>query len=380
MKKSSNNFFHFTSSEKSATKIILIVLVLLILFRLSFTFLFNPDEDSENNEHYQKEISEFFREKQISPDSLTKAQSEVELVFFNPDTLSARGWVQLGFTPKEATSILKYKKMVGGFYSPAIIKKSYVISDKDYERLEPYMIFTSVADENDENKNQQNCYALIFLVSEEPVYDQFQDFDSLLLIKRNGKYLYCDNIYESENNASSILKSKYKNEGSIETVSCKSGFWIYPNRKMNELSKTTISKTNIPKSVIEINTADTSEFQSLQGIGSYYAKKIVSFRNKLGGFYKVEQLKEVYGLDSQIVNNNIDRLKVENSGVIKLNINKLSDKELKKHPYISWQVANSIYFYRLNHGEYKAVEDITKSDVVTPELYEKLKHYLTVTE
>lgn len=376
MRKSSNNFFHFTTTEKKATKIILVVLGLLILFRLSFTFLFASGKESEKNERYQKEISEFFNEKQTSSDSLNDEQIEVDLIAFNPDTLSAKGWVKLGFSPKEATSILKYKKMVGGFDSPETIKKSYVISNEAYERLLPHMVFESMHINRDNNISNEGCYALIVLKSDHPVYGEFQDFDSLLLIKNSGEFKYCENIYETEDEAKSLLKSKFSGEGLVESVNCELGFWIYPNRKKNKQ----IITTNLPKSIIEINTADTSEFKTLKGIGIYYAKKIVNFRNKLGGFYSVDQLKEVYGIDQELISNNLGRFKVDDSKVVKLNINQLSDKELKKHPYISWQVANSIYFYRLNHGEYKSIEEITKSDVVTPELYEKLKHYITVTE
>lgn len=375
MKKSSNNFFHFTTTEKIATKIILVVLVLLVLFRLSFTFLFTSDGGTVNNELYAKEIRDFFSEKQISSDSLNEKQIEVELIAFNPDTLSVKGWIKLGFTPKEATSILKYKNMVGGFDSPEVIKKSYVISDKDYERLEPYMVFDQRENNYDSYSKNESCYAIVLLESDHPVYDKFQDYDSLLLIRNNDKYKYCEGSFQTEDEANNQNK-----EGTVEQISCNSGFWIYPNQKKSEAINTSGFPKVISKEIIDINTADTSDFKSLKGIGSYYAKKIVSFRSKLGGFYKIDQLKEVYGLEPDVINNNIDHLKVEDSKLVKLNINELSDKELKKHPYISWQVANSIYFYRLNHGEYKSIEEITKSDVVTPDLYEKLKHYLTVTE
>lgn len=371
MKKSSNNFFHFTSTEKRATKIILVLIALLILFRLSFTFLFVYEDSVENDEQYQKELSDFFNENQKTSDSITvRYEQEENLVAFNPDTLSANGWVKLGFTSKEATSILKYKNMVGGFDTPEVIKKSYVISDKDYERLEPYMVFNQK--ENNYSSKDESCYAIVLLESDQPVYDKFQDYDSLLLIRSNNKYKYCEGSFQTEYEAKKLNK-----EGTVEQIRCNSGFWIYPNQKKKEvINSSSYTKTTI----IDINIADTSDFKSLKGIGSYYAKKIINFREKLGGFYKIDQLKEVYGIDPDIIDNNIERLSIGVSSVVKLNINKLSDKELKKHPYISWQVANSIYFYRLNHGDYKTVEEITKSDVVTPEIYEKVKHYLTVAE
>ena len=65
------------------------------------------------------------------------------------------------------------------------------------------------------------------------------------------------------------------------------------------------------QAAIDINTADSTAWVALNGIGPGFAKRIITYREKLGGFYQVDQLKEVYGLDSVWVNENKGILKIE---------------------------------------------------------------------
>jgi competence protein ComEA len=129
---------------------------------------------------------------------------------------------------------------------------------------------------------------------------------------------------------------------------------------------------------VNINTGDTSAFIALPGIGSKLANRIISFRNKLGGFYKVEQVAETFGLPDSTFQKIKDRLVFTPEGITRLNINTLSLEELKQHPYIRYQLANIIVAYRKQHGNFSKPEDIKKIMVVTEEIYAKLAPYLTV--
>jgi len=132
------------------------------------------------------------------------------------------------------------------------------------------------------------------------------------------------------------------------------------------------------KTIIYINSADTTALQLLNGIGSKLSKRIVIFRDALGGFYSIDQLKEVYGLKPEVIEKNNDRMILE-GGVKKININTCSAEDLKNHPYIAkWNIANAIVNYRKLHGNYVSVSDIQKTDLVNADLYSKLAPYLTV--
>jgi competence protein ComEA len=129
---------------------------------------------------------------------------------------------------------------------------------------------------------------------------------------------------------------------------------------------------------VNINTADTTTFIALPGIGSRLANRIVNYRNKLGGFYAIEQLAETYGLPDSTFQKIKDRLLIDTSAIHKLHINNISLDELKQHPYVRYHVANAIVQYRTQHGHFLKREDIKKIMLVTDELYIKLAPYLSI--
>jgi competence ComEA-like helix-hairpin-helix protein len=130
--------------------------------------------------------------------------------------------------------------------------------------------------------------------------------------------------------------------------------------------------------VIDINTADTSVFISLPGIGSKLAARIVNFRDKLGGFYAISQVAETYGLPDSTFQKNKQYLKLDNASLKKININTASVDELKAHPYIKYALANPIVAYRKEHGPFLKLEDIKKVMVVTEDVYQKIYPYLSI--
>jgi competence protein ComEA len=164
----------------------------------------------------------------------------------------------------------------------------------------------------------------------------------------------------------------------IENAERQSGF-AYKTSNENFPTNTTpaLSKVSRYKNV-DINNADTSSLISLPGIGSKLAARIVTFRDKLGGFYSVDQIKETYGLPDSSFQKVKQYLTISNASVKKININTATKDEMKMHPYIKWNLANAIVEYRNQHGEYKTVEDIKKIMAVTDEVYIKASPYLSV--
>lgn len=131
-------------------------------------------------------------------------------------------------------------------------------------------------------------------------------------------------------------------------------------------------------SIIDVNIADTTAFISLPGIGSKLAARIVTFREKLGGFYSLEQIGETYGLPDSTFQKMKQYLKLDNPSVKKININTASIDEMKSHPYIKYSIANPIVAYRNEHGAFSKVEDIKKVMAVTEEIYKKVAPYLSI--
>jgi len=109
-----------------------------------------------------------------------------------------------------------------------------------------------------------------------------------------------------------------------------------------------VNLNDLPK--LEMNSADASEWMSLKGIGKTYAKRIIEYRNRLGGFSSAHQLLEVYGIDSLLYQSISFRLKVNPQLIKTININTASLQELASHPYISWREADLIEKFRKEHG------------------------------
>jgi competence protein ComEA len=147
---------------------------------------------------------------------------------------------------------------------------------------------------------------------------------------------------------------------------------------------TTAAEIRMPKpyqpkySVIDINVADTSAFISLPGIGSKLAARIVSFREKLGGFYSVSQISETYGLPDSTYQKILPLLKINEQATKKININSASKDDLKIHPYIKWNLANAIVEYRNQHGNYSTLADLKRIELIDETTYNKISPYLSL--
>ncbi len=128
----------------------------------------------------------------------------------------------------------------------------------------------------------------------------------------------------------------------------------------------------------DINVADTSAFIALPGIGSKLSKRIISFREKLGGFYSVEQIGETYNLPDSTFQKIKKYLTLNSKEIKKLHINSATAEELKAHPYINYSIANAMIQYRQQHGNFREINDIRKIMLITDEFYNKISPYLSV--
>lgn len=134
-----------------------------------------------------------------------------------------------------------------------------------------------------------------------------------------------------------------------------------------------------PLAIIDVNTADTTAFIALPGIGNKLANRIVNFRNRLGGFHSVDQVAETFGLPDSVFARIKPRLTIANNATTRLlNINTASADELKANPYIRWNIANAIVQYRQQHGNYTSLDDLKKIVLIDEQLLAKIRLYLTI--
>ena len=127
---------------------------------------------------------------------------------------------------------------------------------------------------------------------------------------------------------------------------------------------------------IELNTADSLALDQVSGIGPAFASRILKYRERLGGFYALEQLKEVYGVDSAHFAQWLPQLGLNTAVIRKIDINAASFEELKRHPYLSYKQINALIQYRKQHGAYTNLSDLKNIPLFTDEILRKLAPYL----
>lgn len=130
--------------------------------------------------------------------------------------------------------------------------------------------------------------------------------------------------------------------------------------------------------IIELNAADTTALKKLYGIGSSFAKRIVKYRELLGGYISEEQLLEVYGMDTARYNPISENLTVDTTYRNRININTSDFKTLLRHPYLNKNQVRAIINYRKQHGHFKRVEDLKKIHLIDERDLKRLEYYLSV--
>lgn len=130
--------------------------------------------------------------------------------------------------------------------------------------------------------------------------------------------------------------------------------------------------------VLDLNAADSLSLLSLPGIGPKLTARILKFRDALGGFYSVQQLKEVYGISDSLFSTLAGRIIVSNVAVRKINLNQIPADELKKHPYVKPQTAQVIINYRLKHGKFSSPNQLMETGAINEEWLKRMGPYLEI--
>lgn len=128
--------------------------------------------------------------------------------------------------------------------------------------------------------------------------------------------------------------------------------------------------------IIELNGADSAKLTEIRGIGPSFAVRIARYRNRLGGFYNKEQLKEIFGIDSLKYAEIKDQVSVNPAKVNRININTISFDQLRIFPYLGYKQVNAIIQYRVQHGNYASIADMKNVSILDEGILSKIEPYL----
>lgn len=247
-----------------------------------------------------------------------------ELFPFDPNTASAEDFERLGLESWQTRSIIRFREKGGIFSRPSDFARVYGITKRTYEVLLP---FIRIADDY------------------KPAADFYGKEGYGRSRRRYTPY------YNNRRNEDTNYDNNRKNEDTK--------VYSYPHKlRANEH--------------IEINGADTTLLMKIPGIGSYYASRIVRYRERLGGFASAQQLEEIDGLPES----SIAYIKIDEQQIRKMNLNKLTLNQLKKHPYLNFYQAKEICDYRRLKGPLHSIEDLKLLKDFPPDEIDRLKPYI----
>lgn len=208
-----------------------------------------------------------------------------------------------------------------------------------------------------------------FIFTSSPYDDKFVLEDNTLALVdslskkiENSKDNNLRNRYNNSQNTvdNNISKERIKIE---RTKRSDSVFVKYVNKKQEKFPEGTI---------IDVNTADTITLMKIPGIGKVISRNIINYRDRLGGFYSINQLLEVKYVEPSLLR----WFKIETGVYRKLRINSDGIEILKKHPYMNYYRAKAIMDYRIKRGRIENISQLSFLKEFSDEDLEKLSQYI----
>ncbi len=128
--------------------------------------------------------------------------------------------------------------------------------------------------------------------------------------------------------------------------------------------------------LMDLNTSDSASLESLPGIGPVLSSRIIKYRNLIGGYISVSQLKEVYGLPEETYERISSMLFADTMRISKIRINEADYKEMIRHPYFQKNVVPGIIKYRELNGKVTGIQDLIENNLISSEAGKKIRPYL----
>ncbi|MGI6223003.1 MAG: helix-hairpin-helix domain-containing protein [Prevotella sp.] len=292
-------------------RIIFILLMLVVLAVTGVALLLGGGDNTETAMANDSTASNdtAFRHQEAIAEQLT---AHGERFVFDPNTADSIQLRRLGLSRWQIRNIYKYRAAGGVYSKPTDFARLWGLTKKQYQELAPYI----------------------------RISDDYKP----------AAYFY-------GNEPSRREKSSFGSEAEAKVAAAS-----YPHKEKLK-----------PGERIALNSADTAELKKVPGIGSYFAKQIVQYRKRLGGFSNSGQLMEIRNFPEDA----LPYLAVSSGEVHKININKASLEELRDHPYISFYQARDIVQFRRMRGAIHSLQQLAALKTFPASAIKKLEPYIS---
>lgn len=246
----------------------------------------------------------------VAPRYYTAADGHrVHLSAFDPNTADSTQLLQLGLQPWQVRNIYKYRAHGGVYRSPSDFARLYGLTQKQYREMKPYI---QISDDYAPAALLPEAHQTFAASSHEPYKEYDRDTVKFPIKIRPGEH-------------------------------------------------------------VNLAAADTTMLKKIPGIGSGWARAIVNYGRRLGGYTNVEQLLEIDGFPEE----SLPYFSVVNPQTEKLNVNTLTVNQLRRHPYVSFYQARQICDYRRLKGPIKDLSQLALLKEFPPEAIQRLRPYVT---
>lgn len=155
-------------------------------------------------------------------------------------------------------------------------------------------------------------------------------------------------------------------------------FQKYKNVSLANQDSSKRKSTYLIKYPLDLNTADSSDLVALPRIGPFLAGKIVEYRRKLGAFYSVEQLTEIWSFKEDYLYDLTGKIWVDPKNFKPIYINRIGVEELKMHPYFKYTLSKAIINYRNQHGYFKKMDELKEIKIINDSILLLIKPYISL--
>ncbi len=361
--------FHFSKAERHGAAALLVLAVATFLAPDIYGLFYR--RDPVDPAWFADQVRNYSAGNAAPESSVSTA-----LFVFDPNTATVETFVRLGLPERVAGSIVKYRDRGGRFREADELRKIYTLQEADFERLRPYIRIATSPTTHPALVTQNNPSALF-------PFDPNTAGEFELLRLGLPKPLVTRLLHYREKGGVFADPAGFRK---LYGLSDRDFERLEPYIAIAKSDRTKLPAANPNGKVppaggpveLDINTASTDDWQRLPGIGATRAQKIVQFRDKLGGFVRIEQVAETFGLPDSVFQTIRLQLHVKAPVFRKINLNAATVDDIAAHPYFTAKQARLIVAFREQHGPFSSAEALDQIAAFTDRQWiQKVKPYLT---
>lgn len=309
--------------EQRALLIISLLLFTSLIFRTSILFNSAKEDQPDSDfivqiEKLREEMEKLELKKTLEIGTVVKSTPALNPMYFNPNTVNRDTLIQMGFPPSATENLIRYREAGGRFRKPGDLRKIYGMDSLVYQAISGFILIEDASSKDSNVSGRQTKQA---------AWEN----------KKGGA------------SADHVVRSTAEHRAESYAA---------------------------PSILMELNAADSMDLIKIRGIGPVYSSRIIRYRDLLGGFYSLDQLWDIYGMDSLKYEFLSASLYIDTSLVRCEDINKVSYHSLIRHPYFSRKQVEDLLHYRNFAGEIRELAELKTNQVLDSAGYEKIKHYL----